>query len=48
MIVCLAVGVQPWKDGAFDTGNFYALVAFALRRGCDHRDPVGVSARSRR
>ena len=30
MIVCLAVGVRPWKDGAFDQGNFYALVAFAL------------------
>jgi len=29
-IVCLAVGVRPWKDGAFDTGNFYALVAFAV------------------
>ncbi len=30
VIVCLAVGVRPWKDGAFDQGNFYALVAFAL------------------
>jgi cytochrome c-type biogenesis protein CcmF len=30
VIVCLAVGVRPWKDGAFDSGNFYALVAFAL------------------
>jgi cytochrome c-type biogenesis protein CcmF len=29
VIVCLAAGVRPWKDGAFDTGNFYALVAFA-------------------
>jgi cytochrome c-type biogenesis protein CcmF len=29
VIVCMAVGVRPWKDGAFDTGNFYALVAFA-------------------
>jgi cytochrome c-type biogenesis protein CcmF len=29
-IVCLAVGVRPWKDGAFDSGNFYALVAFSL------------------
>jgi cytochrome c-type biogenesis protein CcmF len=29
-IVCLAVGVHPWKDGAFDNGNFYALVAFAV------------------
>ncbi len=35
VIVCLAVGVQPWKDGAFDSGNFYALVAFAIsRRRC--------------
>jgi cytochrome c-type biogenesis protein CcmF len=30
VIVCLAVGVRPWKDGAFDPGNFYALIAFAL------------------
>ena len=30
VIVCFAVGVRPWKDGAFDPGNFYALVAFAL------------------
>jgi cytochrome c-type biogenesis protein CcmF len=30
IIVCLAVGVRPWKDGEFDSGNFYALVAFAL------------------
>jgi cytochrome c-type biogenesis protein CcmF len=30
VIVCLAVGVKPWKDGAFDTGSFYALVGFAL------------------
>jgi len=22
VIVCLAVGVRPWKDGAFDYGNF--------------------------
>ena len=29
-IVCLAVGVKPWKDGAFDNGNFYALVAFSV------------------
>jgi cytochrome c-type biogenesis protein CcmF len=28
--VCLAVGVKPWKDGAFEQGNFYAIVAFAL------------------
>jgi cytochrome c-type biogenesis protein CcmF len=30
VIVCLAVGVRPWKDGAFDSGSFYALIAFAL------------------
>ena len=30
MIVCLAVGARPWKDGAFNSGNFYALVSFAL------------------
>jgi cytochrome c-type biogenesis protein CcmF len=33
VIVCLAAGVRPWKDGAFDPGNFYALVAFALSAG---------------
>jgi len=30
LIVCVAVGVRPWKDGAFDSGTFYALVGFAL------------------
>ena len=30
VIVCLIAGDTPWKDGAFDSGNFYALVAFAL------------------
>jgi cytochrome c-type biogenesis protein CcmF len=30
VIVCLAVGVRPWKDGALDSGSFYALVGFAL------------------
>jgi cytochrome c-type biogenesis protein CcmF len=30
VIVCFAAGVRPWKDGAFDPGNFYAMVAFAL------------------
>jgi cytochrome c-type biogenesis protein CcmF len=30
VIVCLAVGVKPWHDGAFDSGSFYALVAFAV------------------
>jgi cytochrome c-type biogenesis protein CcmF len=33
VIVCLAVGVRPWKDGAFDYGDFFALVAFALAAG---------------
>jgi cytochrome c-type biogenesis protein CcmF len=30
VIVCLVFGVRPWIDGAFDPGNFYAIVAFAL------------------
>ncbi len=30
VIVCLAVGVNPWKGGSFSSGNFYALVSFAL------------------
>ena len=30
VIVCLAVGVRPWKDGGIDSGNFYALVAYAV------------------
>ena len=30
IIVCLAVGVRPWKDGALDQGSFYAVVAFAV------------------
>ncbi|HEY1903365.1 MAG TPA: cytochrome c-type biogenesis CcmF C-terminal domain-containing protein [Terracidiphilus sp.] len=29
-IVCVAVGVHPWKGGVFSSGNFYALVAFAV------------------
>jgi cytochrome c-type biogenesis protein CcmF len=29
VIVCFTVGVSPWKDGAFSTGDFYALVAFS-------------------
>jgi cytochrome c-type biogenesis protein CcmF len=33
VFVCLAVGVRPWKDGVFDQGVFYALVAFALAAG---------------
>ncbi len=30
VFVCLAVGVRPWVNGSFDSGHFYALVAFAL------------------
>src|SRR5664280_903731 len=30
VLVCLAVGVRPWKDSAFSAGDFYALVAFAV------------------
>jgi cytochrome c-type biogenesis protein CcmF len=30
VIVCLAVGVRPWKNGALDTGSFYAIVAFSV------------------
>jgi len=30
VIVALAAGVNPLKDNQFDSGNFYALVAFAL------------------
>jgi cytochrome c-type biogenesis protein CcmF len=30
VIVCLGVGVSPWKDGALDAGNTYALVAFSM------------------
>jgi len=30
VIVCLAVGVRPWKDGSLDTGSFYAVVSFAV------------------
>jgi cytochrome c-type biogenesis protein CcmF len=33
VIVALVAGVRPWKDGAFDEGNFYALVAFAIGAG---------------
>jgi cytochrome c-type biogenesis protein CcmF len=33
VIVGLAAGIQPWKNGVFDTGNFYALVAFAMSAG---------------
>jgi cytochrome c-type biogenesis protein CcmF len=30
VVVCLVAGARPWKDGSFDSGNFYAVVAFAL------------------
>ena len=30
VIVALAAGVNPLKDNQFDSGNFYALIAFAL------------------
>jgi cytochrome c-type biogenesis protein CcmF len=30
VIVCFAVGVNPWKGGAFSTGDFYAIVSFAV------------------
>ena len=33
VIVASPLGVRPWKDGAFDSGNFYALVAFAMSAG---------------
>jgi cytochrome c-type biogenesis protein CcmF len=33
VIVCIAVGVSPWKNGAFASGNFYALVGFAMAAG---------------
>ena len=29
VIGCFAVGMRPWKDGEFDSGYFYALVAFS-------------------
>ena len=30
VIVCIALGAWPWKDGVYDTGRFYALVGFAI------------------
>ncbi len=33
VIVALVAGVRPWKDGEFDSGNFYALVAFSISAG---------------
>jgi cytochrome c-type biogenesis protein CcmF len=29
-IVCFVSGVRFWKDGEFDSGHFYALVAFSI------------------
>ena len=48
VIVCLAVGVRPWKDGAFVAGRL--LRACGLRRigSGDDRHSFGVSARSGR
>ncbi len=30
VIVCLVAGANPWQDGTFSQGRFYAMVAFAL------------------
>jgi cytochrome c-type biogenesis protein CcmF len=30
VIVCVAVGVNPWANGEFSQGSFYAVVAFAV------------------
>jgi cytochrome c-type biogenesis protein CcmF len=30
IIVCFAVGVNPWKGGEFSSGTFYALVGFGV------------------
>ena len=30
VIVCLLAGVRPWKNGVYQNGDFYALVAFAV------------------
>ena len=30
VIVCLVAGANPWKDGVFDRGSFYAMVGFAI------------------
>jgi cytochrome c-type biogenesis protein CcmF len=30
VVVCLAAGVRPWRNGVYQNGDFYALVAFAL------------------
>jgi cytochrome c-type biogenesis protein CcmF len=33
VVVCFAVGVNPWKGGIFSDGTFYAVVAFATAAG---------------
>jgi cytochrome c-type biogenesis protein CcmF len=33
VIVCLAVGVRPWENGAYSSGHFYALVGFSVSAG---------------
>jgi len=30
VMVCVVAGVNPWKDGAFSQGSFYAIVAFGM------------------
>jgi cytochrome c-type biogenesis protein CcmF len=30
VIVCLVVGVNPWRGGEFSSGSFYAMVGFAV------------------
>jgi cytochrome c-type biogenesis protein CcmF len=30
VIVCLFAGVRPWRNGVYQNGDFYALVAFAV------------------
>jgi len=46
-IVCLAVGVRRWKDGAFDNGNFYRWWPLRYCSRAD-RHSQRVSARRRR
>jgi cytochrome c-type biogenesis protein CcmF len=33
VLVCLILGMRPWKDGTFESGSFYAVVSFALAAG---------------
>ena len=47
VIVCFAVGVNPWKGGVFSDGRFYALVAFAVSVAVMTAILSGVSARRR-